>query len=109
MLWVGGAGRTLFRLQGALPLSMRIAKPACGRLVACAEYQRSVLIFENSIASTSIFVLQATKSQRWMPWRLKPKKDVGGCDKPRGAAYQALTRGCPNGETHHSLFCGTPV
>lgn len=32
---------------------------------------------ENSIASTSIFVLQATKSQRWMPWRLEPKKDVG--------------------------------
>jgi hypothetical protein len=57
---------------------------------------------ENSIASTSIFVLQATKSQRWMPWRLKPKKDVGGCDKPRGAAYQALIRGYPNGETHRS-------
>jgi hypothetical protein len=56
---------------------------------------------ENSIASTSIFVLQATKSQRWMPWRLKPKKDVGGCDKPRGAADQASIRGCPNGETRH--------
>jgi hypothetical protein len=37
-----------------------------------------------------------------MPWRLKPMKDVGGCDKPRGAAYQALIRGCPNGETHRS-------
>src|SRR6516225_2996052 len=57
-------------------------------------------IFENSIASTSIFVLQATKSQRWMPWRLKPMKDVGGCDKPRGAAYQASIRGYPNEETH---------
>ena len=56
---------------------------------------------ENSIASTSIFVLQATKSQRWMPWRLKPKKDVGGCDKPRGAADRASIRGCPNGETRH--------
>ena len=64
--------------------------------------------FENSIASTSIFVLQATKSQRWMPWRLKPKKDVGGCDKPRGAAYQALIRGCPNGETHHSMTVVLP-
>src|ERR1700730_5917740 len=55
---------------------------------------------ENSIASTSIFVLQATKSQRWMPWRLKPMKDVGGCEKPREAADQAMIRGYPNGETH---------
>ena len=54
---------------------------------------------ENSIASTSIFVLQATKSQRWMPWRQMPMKDVGGCEKPRGAADQASIRGYPNGET----------
>ena len=65
--------------------------------------------FENSIASTSIFVLQATKSQRWMPRRLKPKKDVGGCEKPRGAAYQASIRGCPNGETQHPSWGVTPV
>jgi hypothetical protein len=26
-------------------------------------------------------------------------KDVAGCEKPRGAAKQALIRGCPNGET----------
>ena len=38
-----------------------------------------------------------------MPWRLKPMKDVGGCEKPRGAAYQALIRGYPNGETHRSM------
>ena len=42
---------------------------------------------------------QATKSQRWMPWRQMPMKDVGGCEKPRGAAYQASIRGYPNGET----------
>src|SRR5437879_11142050 len=65
--------------------------------------RRPEVPLENSIASTSIFVLQATKSQRWMPWRLKPKKDVGGCDKPRGAAYQASIRGYPNGETHRSM------
>src|SRR5207245_7322265 len=65
--------------------------------------------FENFIASTSIFVFQATKSQRWMPWRLKPKKDVGGCDKPRGAADQASIRGCPNGETRHPSWGATPV
>ena len=56
---------------------------------------------ENSKASTSIFVLQATKSQRWMPWRLKPKKDVGDCEKPREAVYQASIRGYPNGATQH--------
>ena len=34
-----------------------------------------------------------------MPWRLLAMKDVEGCEKPRGAAKQALIRGCPNGET----------
>ena len=29
---------------------------------------------------------EATKGIRWMPRRLVPKKDVVGCDKPRGAA-----------------------
>ena len=64
---------------------------------------------ENSIASTSIFSFQATKSQRWMPWRLKPKKDVGGCDKPRGAADRASIRGCPNEETRHPSWGVTPA
>jgi hypothetical protein len=36
-----------------------------------------------------------------MPWRLKPKKDVGGCEKPRGVADQTSIRGRPNGETWH--------
>jgi hypothetical protein len=44
-----------------------------------------------------------------MPWRLKPMKDVGGCDKPRGAADQASIRGCPNEETHRRIDGGTPV
>ena len=35
-----------------------------------------------------------------MPWQKQAMKDVEGCDKPRGAAYQALIRGFPNGETH---------
>ena len=29
-------------------------------------------------------------------------KDVGACDKPRGAGKQAMIRGCPNGETQCS-------
>jgi len=36
-----------------------------------------------------------------MPWRLKPKKDVGDCEKPRGAVYLATIRGYPNGATQH--------
>ena len=61
-----------------------------GLIVGAHGPLRTLSPLENSIASTSIYVLQATKSQRRMPWRLKPKKDVGGCDKPRGAAYQAV-------------------
>jgi hypothetical protein len=34
-----------------------------------------------------------------MPRDLPAKKDVESCEKPRGAAKQALIRGCPNGET----------
>ena len=64
---------------------------------------------ENYIASASIFSCQVTKGTRWMPWRQKPMKDVGGCDKPRGAANLALIRGCPNGETRHGSCRVTPV
>ena len=42
---------------------------------------------------------QATKGIRWMPWYREAKKDVGSCDKLRGAATQALSRRYPNGET----------
>ena len=42
---------------------------------------------------------QVSKSKRWMPWHLEPKKDVAICDKPRGADKRALIRGFPNGET----------
>jgi hypothetical protein len=65
---------------------------------------------ENYIASASIFAgRQVTKGTRWMPWRQEPMKDVGGCDKPRGAANQASIRGSPNGETRHGSCRVTPV
>ena len=102
---------SLFRFEGAAPLaraalllrsrSRRSRRWVAGRSRPCPARNRRVALLENSIASTSIFVLQATKSQRWMPWRLKPIKDVGGCEKPRGVAYQTSIRGCPNGETRH--------
>jgi hypothetical protein len=88
----------------------RAARPVRARTpVVEVGRARAVGPLENSRASTSIFVLQAIKSQRWMPWRLKPKKDVGDCDKPRGAVYQASIRGCPNGATQHPSWGVTPT
>ena len=98
----------LFRFEGVPPSLGESNEPSAA--AACTAPRRplaSPTPLENSIASTSIFVLQATKSQRWMPWRLMPKKDVGGCDKPRGAADQASIRGCPNGETHYPSWGST--
>ena len=94
--------RRRFRDAGTVSI-VRPASRRSAAIRACRSALADVAApsLENSIASTSIFVLQATKSQRWMPWRLKPKKDVGGCDKPRGAADRASIRGCPNGETRH--------
>ena len=63
------------------------------RIAERARASRKYLEFE---------FFQATKSQRWMPWRREPMKDVGDCEKLRGAVYQALIRRCPNGETQHS-------
>ena len=42
---------------------------------------------------------QVVKGTRWMPGHQEPMKDVGGCDKPRGADNRAVIRGSPNGET----------
>jgi len=44
-----------------------------------------------------------------MPWRQMPMKDVDGCDKPRGAAYQASIRGSLNGETRQGSCLVTPA
>jgi hypothetical protein len=51
---------------------------------------------------------QASKGKWWMPWRQEAMKDVDGCDKPRGAATQALIRGCPNGETRQGSCPAIP-
>ena len=42
---------------------------------------------------------KATKSIRWMPWHLEAMKDVGNCDKLRGAVTQAVIRRSLNGKT----------
>ena len=43
---------------------------------------------------------KATKSIRWMPWHLEAMKDVGNCEKLRGAVTQAIIRRSPNGKTY---------
>ena len=63
------------------------------------------LVFENCTVDASIFVVQVSKGIRWMSWHQEPMKDVGSCDKLRGAANRAVIRGFPNGETQHQL-CG---
>src|SRR6185437_15019535 len=82
--------------SGGCSAGLPLCDQCDARSAACAAQT-----LENSKASTSIFVLQATKSQRRMPWRLKPKKDVGDCEKPREAVYRASIRGYPNGATQH--------
>ena len=42
---------------------------------------------------------QVSKGTRWMPWYQEAMKDVGSCEKLRGAATQALIRRSPNGKT----------
>ena len=49
--------------------------------------------------ASKILCGQVNKGARWMPWHQEPMKDVGGCEKPRGAANRAVIRGFPNGET----------
>ena len=39
-----------------------------------------------------------------MPWYQEAMKDVGSCEKLRGAATQASIRRCPNGETRAGQY-----
>ena len=107
--------RTLLSFEGTSPKG-RAPSPRgspdtepAGASGEAARRGRRAGNLENYIASASIFSCQVTKGTRWMPWRQKPMKDVGGCDKPRGAANLALIRGCPNGETRHGSCRVTPV
>ena len=76
----------------------RLERSRCRRCpLRTAEQARASLFF------------QATKSQRWMPWRQEPMKDVSDCEKLRGAVYWASIRRCPNGETRHSSWSVTPA
>ena len=74
--------------------------PGAGRR-GCSWLVRSYL--ENCTVDASIFVRswQVTKGTWWMSRHQEPMKDVGGCDKPRGAVNRAEIRGFPNGATFY--------
>ena len=61
-----------------------------------AERQRQAVTSKQSL----VLYGQATKRTRWMPRQLEAMKDVGACEKVRGAGKHALILTCPNGETH---------
>ena len=91
------ASRFSSRCQQCAGPATSAGLPAVRRPLRTAEQARASLFF------------QATKSQRWMPWRQEPMKDVSDCEKLRGAVYWASIRRCPNGETRHSSWSVTPV
>ncbi len=62
--------------------------------------ERSLFFFEVVKAQSLVLYGQATKRTRWMPWQSEAMKDVGACDKVRGAGKHALILTFPNGETH---------
>jgi hypothetical protein len=43
---------------------------------------------------------QARKSTRWMPRRVRPKKDVETDETFKGSCIQAMSLEIPNGATH---------
>ena len=66
---------------------------------AIAAGNTVVLKPSDTTPASTLFMAQIIKRIWRMPWHQKPKKDVGGCDKPRGAVNRAVIRGFLNGET----------
>ena len=99
-LWGGGSGGVMWRVSGR---TLRTAQwtRASFRLLVCSR----VLVGPHNISfrgwCVGFLCGQVVKGTRWMPGHQEPMKDVGGCDKPRGAVNRAVIRGCPNGETQH--------
>ena len=72
------------------------------------EYFRVLVQIINLICFLCV-ISQVFKSIRWMSWHQEPMKDVGACDKPRGAGNRAVIRGFPNGETRHLSWGVAPA
>ena len=96
-LLCGGSGLGLIAANRARVVCRR----RC-RWVACPYVENCIVdasILNTHVCVFELFCGQVSKGARWMPRYQEPMKDVGGCDKPRGAVNQAVIRGCPNGET----------
>lgn len=62
--------------------------------------KKSDLLDTDTVSTIVCFLSAQYKGVRWMPRHYSTKKDVAGCDKPRGGPKQPLIRGFPNGGTH---------
>ena len=71
-----------------------------------SDFEKKQIKSNGRLSITQSFVLygQVIKCTRWMPWQLEAMKDVGACDKARGAGKQALILAFLNGETHPSGY-----
>jgi hypothetical protein len=97
-----GPGRCRYaRCRAALlsfegPSAEVLRRPASAELENCTEPKKGLNTPPRAQAWGGTH-RQDSKGKRWMPWHQEPKKDVDGCDKPRGGAEQPLIRGSPNG------------
>ena len=83
---VGGAGRRRSRRARAIAFGAPMTRHD-PHLENCRA-STSILYVRGSPRTNEQFCsFQATKSQRWMPWRQEPMKDVSDCEKLRGAVY----------------------
>jgi hypothetical protein len=95
----GGASHRRALLSFERPRAGVPRQPISAELENCTKAKKSKRVFTPARFGVRGAHRQDSKGTRWMPWHQEPKKDVDGCDKPRLAAEQALTRGSPNGAT----------
>ena len=92
-------GRSLDTIRRSLTVKYLSGSKRSMRLVHAAAWIRHSFTRVSDLRRSGEIFGQARKGRRWMPWRQEAMKDVGSCEKLRGAANQALIRRCPNGET----------
>lgn len=64
-----------------------VSHVGCVGLVLCENcIVDASFILYSFVCFLCLCVLFFVCGTRWMPWHVKPMKDVGGCVKPRGVA-----------------------
>ena len=111
--WWGACCRVLGRCAlvvvlrvGLVPFLFGVGLACVGGLVVICIVDASIFVLCVVIVVVFVWVVLCVcfLGVRWMPWHQGPMKDVVACDKPRGAGWRAVIRGCPNGGTRHSLW-----